>query len=297
MKISAILLCLCLFFSSCSAIDGYGEPEDRYIVSAIGFDQDGETLTVSVQIVDGSEFFVRTGRGESARGAMAHITGADSRRLEISHCALIVIGDGVEGETLADIFEYCRRNKDVTVGVKLSAAHNAEELMRAVDGYELLGAVRDGESGFGFVGGSRFYEIEGERSAGNAYRLPYFENEGETFTLSGLKFFKNDKSLVKLDRSESAYYMMLKGELEGGCVDVSGDSLYLGACRAEYDLDGESLFVLCTLEARSEITDEDKKEMAERAEKLYEQLYLRYGDLFGFGEIKEIRVECRVKER
>ena len=136
--ILSMIVVLC--FASCSSISGYSEPEDRYIVSAIGFDYVGGALEASVQIVgdEGKENLIRSGRGENVRQAMGHIEGADSRQLEISHCALILIGDSVEKKDLSDIFEYCRKNNDITVGVKVASAHNAKELLSLEDGYELL---------------------------------------------------------------------------------------------------------------------------------------------------------------
>ena len=132
MKIRSFLLVFlflsCFFLFSCSSISGYSEPEDRYIVSAIGFDYSSGMLEASVQIVgdEGEENLIRSGFGESVRQAMGHIEGADSRQLEISHCALILIGDSIGKDTLAEIFDYCRKNNDITVGVKVAAAHSAK---------------------------------------------------------------------------------------------------------------------------------------------------------------------------
>ena len=295
----AILLLCCVFLSSCSLVEGYGEPEDRYMVSAIGFDRSGDSIEVVVQIIDGEEILVRRGAGDSARQAMAHIEGADEKQLEISHCALIVIGDRVNGDSLADIFEFCRKNSDITVGVKVVSAYNAAELL-AADGYRLLGAVRDDDSGVGFTAKSRFYEIEDIRDGGEAYHLPYFVSDGGTYTVSGLKIYKNDEALVRLDRSESAYYMMLKGELYGGSVDVEidgkSDSVYLRRCNTRREIKNDTLYIKCNLEANERLLpyDTERLEIAlsVEAKKLYGELYSRYGDI-GFGK-GEIEVECKI---
>lgn len=306
-KLFAVLMLLCLCLSSCSFVSGYSEPEDRYIVSAMGFDKEGNTLEVSVKIVGKEKDLLRSGKGESVRGAMAHIEGADAKQLEISHCALIIIGDGVDSEALAEIFGYCRENNDITVGVKVAAAHSAKEILSLdADGYELLGAVRDGADGVGFASGSRFYEIEDVRASGGeaVYHLPYFETDGETYTVSGLKIFKKDTGVVRLDRSESAYYMMIKGELFGGSADIEyggkKDSVYLGKSKTEYRTEGDKLYVSCDININGELlpTDKEKTEkaMSREASRLVSELYSRYGDLFGFGEDKEIFVECKLKE-
>ncbi len=301
-KLFAVLMLLCLCLSSCSFVSGYSEPEDRYIVSAIGFDKEGDTLEVSVQIVGKEGNLLRSGKGERVRGAMAHIEGADAKQLEISHCAIIIIGDGIDSESLSEIFGYCRENNDITVGVKVAAAHRAKDILSLdADGYELLGAVRDGADGVGFAGGSRFYEIEDTRAV---YHLPYFETDGETYTVSGLKIFKKDAGIVKLDRSESAYYMMIKGELFGGSADIEygekKDSVFLGKCKTEYKTEGDKLYVSCDIKVNGELLPADRekteKAMSMEASRLVSELYSRYGDLFGFGDDKEIFVECKLKE-
>ena len=294
-----VLLC-CLFLSSCSFVSGYGEPEDRYMVSAMGFDKSGDLIEVSVQIIDGEEILLRRGVGDSARQAMAHIEGADERQLEISHCALIVIGDRVSGDSLADIFDFCRKNSDITVGVKMVSAYNAGELL-STDGYRFLGAVRDDDSGVGFTAKSRFYEIEDIRESGDAYHLPCFVSDGGTYTVSGLKIYKNDDALVRLDRSESAYYMMLKGELYGGSVDVEidgkSDSVYLRKCNTRREIKDDTLYIKCNLEVNERLLSYDAEVIEEalsgEAQKLYYELYRRYGDIFGFGK-GEIDVECKI---
>lgn len=291
-----LLFATCLFLFSCSAIPGYSEPEDRYIVSAMGFDIKDGALAVSVQIVDGEEIMVRTGKGESVWQAMAHIEGADARQLEISHCALILIGDSLGESEIKEVLDYCRKNNDIAVGVKVGATRDTFELLSlGADGYELLGAIRDGGDGLGFTGGSRFYEIEDIRSANGTpvYHLPYFSC-GESYTVSGLKLYKSDVPLVRLDSSESAYYMMIKGELVGGSVDyeINGreDSLFIRKCKTEYKREGERVYVTCRLYATGNDIEKAATSCTERAQGLCRELCERYGDVFGFSG--EIFVKC-----
>ena len=304
-RLFSCLLLLSLCLSSCSFVSGYSEPEDRYIVAAMGFDMIEGFLEVSVQIVGRDEILIRTGRGENARAAMSHIVGADGRQLEISHCALIIVGDGVVGSSLSDVFDYCRKNNDITVGVKVAAAYNAREILSlGVDGYELLGAVRDGIGGVGFAQGSRFYEIDEVRSEGGVYHLPYFETDGDIYTVSGLRLLDEGGVNVKLDRSESAYYMMIKGELKGGSMDVEyggkKESVYLGGSKTEYRSEGDRTYVSCSLKVNGELLFADKKKVEEaitqEASRFFEELCSRYGDVFGFGEDKTVVIKCRLKE-
>lgn len=298
--LSVLAILACLILVSCSAIPGYSEPEDRFIVSALGFDVIDGAMRVSAQIVagEGEPERVCVGKGESVEQAMAHIEGADAKQLETSHCALILIGDSVEKEALAEILDYCRRNDDITIGAKVASAHDAGALLslEGADGYELLGALRESSDGAGFAGGSRFYEIEEIRASkkeGAVYHLPYFSADGEIYTVAGLKIFKDDGAVVRLDRSESAYYMMIKDEFDGGSADFEyngrQDSVYVRGCKTDYKTDGEGFYVTCHLDVNSELLgelDRDKVMTAcsERAQRLCRELTERYGDIFGFNE-------------
>ena len=302
MKIKAIfsfiILSFCVCLSSCT-VTGYSEPEDRYIVSAMGFDRVDGAIEVSVQIVGEGEYpFVRYGRGESVGGAVGHIEGADAKQLEISHCALIVLGDGLSAEDRSEIFDYCRKSKDITVGVKMAAAHNASELMETADGYLLLGAIRDGSDGLGFTGGCRFYEIEEKRMEGGVYHLPYFSVDGDTYSVSGLRLYRGDVGLVSLDRSESAYYMMIRGELSGGALDVEIDgkqtSLYVIKSKTERSEKEGDLYLTVTLDVKGE-DDGAASAIKSSAERLCGQLTDRYGSLFG--EYNDIFFEIRLEVR
>ena len=279
---------------------GYSEPEDRYIVSAIGFDVVEGAMAVSVQIACGESSRVCRGVGESVWQAMAHIEGADARQLEISHCALIIVGDSLGAGEIGEVLDYCRKNNDITVGAKVASARDAFALLSlGADGYELLGAIRDGYDGVGFVGGSRFYEIEEIRSAQGAcvYHLPYFVVDVESYTVSGLKIFKSDAPIVKLDRSESAYYMMIKGELDGGSIDYELDgraeSLFVRKSKTEYKKDGERLYVTCNIYATGNDPEKASAALTERAQRLCRELSERYGEIFGLSG--DIAIKCVVE--
>lgn len=287
------------FLFSCSSISGYSEPEDRYIVSAMGFDVVDGALAVSVQIMDKDSTRVCRGLGESVWQAMAHIEGADARQLEISHCALILIGDTLGAGEISEVLDYCRKNNDITVGVKVASARDTHALLSlGYDGYELLGAIRDGYDGVGFTGGSRFYEIEEIRSSQSVpvYHLPYFFTVGEGYTVSGLKLFKGDSPILRLDSSESAYYMMIKGELVGGSLDYEMDgreeSLFVRRCRTEYRRDGDKAYVSCKIYAVGNEVEKASAACSERAQRLCRELVERYGDIFGLSG--EIVVECEI---
>ena len=107
-----------------------------------------------------------------------------------------------------------------------------------------------------------------------------------------------------LDRSESAYYMMIKGELRGGVADIEldgkEDSVYVAQGKTKQKNEEKNIYLICSLEVNRELMGDDADKimtaLSRSAEKLCRELTGRYGDVFGFGDDKEIFVECRLKK-
>ena len=288
--LGAAVLCT-LFLCSCASVYGYGEPEDKLTVSALGFDGDGESISVVARSAVDERIFI--GEGESVDGAMSHIKGADEKGLELSHLALVVVGDGIGDTEMKEILDFCLRNGDVSVGVSFAAAHSARELLSSPegDGSRLASAIREGKDGSGYTKGCRFYEIGNAiLDKGEGYHLPYFSPWEGGYTLDGLKVYTSRGSSVRLDRSESAYYMMVKGLFDGGAVDLEYGgreySVFVSGCKTvRREEEGKSL-IECHLgfnELRVPIDDVDGmlSECSRRATELCRRLFDHYGDVFG----------------
>lgn len=301
---AAALAIFGIFLVSCSFIPGYTEPEDQYMISALGFDEEGDELVVSAQTSseEGKVLAVYRGRGDSIEYAMAHLEGTDAKRIELGHCGAVVIGESVSAERLREILDYCRRNDDVTVSAGLGTAHNAFELLSREDasGYAIMRAMRKGEDGNGISEGGRLYSaldvlFSGKR--GGVFALPYFALDEEAWSLWGLRLFRNCERLTLLDRSESVIYTMVSGSFGSGMADVVVDSVRYSAlfrsCKRKVCLDGDVISVRCKLLLDSEIRppiDEKTltRAMSESAGELCRQLMERYGDVFGIADAMDI---------
>ena len=292
---SCVSVTVCLFLMSCSSVYGYSEPEDRYTVSALGFDYENGVFTASARMVaeDRSEVKVFSGSGESVGYAMSHIKGADAKQLELSHLAAVIVGEGINDDALSDILDYCKGNDDITVGIRLASAHRASELLslEEADGYTLTGALRDGKDGSGFTGGSRFYEVENDRLADRARavcHLPYFAVDSEGYYLDGLKIYTANGAIARLDRTESAYYMILRDEFSGGPLDFEYDdkanSTFVRSVKTSYGYEDGRVDIVCELDydqksVAGNDSDEIMRACSGYAESLCRELFSRYGDV------------------
>ncbi|MCI6502383.1 MAG: hypothetical protein MSA49_04025 [Clostridia bacterium] len=294
-------MALALFLSGCSAIPGYTEPEDQYIVSALGFDvRDGFlSVTARVDRADGAKPLVFEGQGKNVEYAISHLGGSDEKRLETGHCALLVIGAGVTPSYLAEILSYCGRNDNITVAAHVAAAFDAGALLRTESGsgYRLIGALRAKGDGTGLGEESRFYEIEEARATKGSFALPYFYISEEETGLFGLKVYADDAETCILDRRESAFFRILCGKFRQGRIDYDTKhgigSAHVLFCRTQFSAEPSDNGILrigvwCDLwlDGKQPMTGEEDVEtlsatLAGEMQTLYQQLASRYGDVFG----------------
>lgn len=303
---SALILCAAMLVS-CASVYGYSEPEEKYTVSALGFDKEGKVFSVTARVAGENEAEkepkVFLGAGESVSAAMAHIKGADEKGLELSHLAAVVVGDSIGDGEMSEIFDFCRKNGDVAVGVSFAATYSAGELISSPewDGFGLTGALRSGKGGSGYAIGCRFYEIENARlDRRESYRLPYFSEWESGYTLDGLKIYTPRGETVRLDRSESAYYMMVLGLFEGGAVDLEYKgreySIFVSDCKTSRRTEEDRTVVECRLDLNPRrLPAEDTGGLLEgcsaRATELFRRLTERYGETLGFETAGDIFIK------
>ena len=296
---SVVFIMLLVFLSGCSSVGGYTEPEEVATVSAIGIDLTGSGVNISMQIALGGEkkTQVINGEGERVEFALSHLSGVGHKRRELSHCAIIAIGDGVEEEMLEEVFQLCRENDDLPDSVLMIATHNALELLSLEDalGYDLAATMKPSEDRHGLFSKNRFYELDSEQNGG-AIALPFFSvNDGE-YDIHGLKLYMDMKEKVLLDRGESGMFLIARGIFTSGQIDYEskGRILSVGIAKAivKQRKEGGEITVSCLLIPEQPLSSENAEEiessLKKGAEKMADELYSKYGDVFGMGNFRYI---------
>ena len=288
------LMSILIVFAAVLSLSGcggyYTEPEDTVTVSAMGFDLSESGVRVSLQsVTDGKSTDIISGEGESVSFALAHLSG--EKPTELSHCALIVIGDGMGKERLTEIFELCREKREIGDTVLIAATHDAKALLSldGAVGYDVVGSMRAHPESAGLFSKNRFYELWSEYS--DVMALPYFHVSEDSYTLGGLKIYRGLNETVLLDRREGALYLMAKGIFTSGSLDfLDGDiarSVPIKRAVTTYET-GRRLTVSCVLTADVPLSHEEKEALvrscSEGSAELYNRLSELYGNLFGFSE-------------
>ena len=303
-----VLSLVLLMPTGCGRMGGYTEPEEIAVVSAMGFDSAEHGVRVSVQTVDGSGNAPKVidGEGESIDLALSSIYSDGSKRLELTHCALLVLGDGLDGGTISEIYELCRRSDEISDAVLMVGAHEAYPLLSLENaaGYDVASAMRSYPEGAGLFSKNRFYEIisaeKTDRGAGVA-ALPYFYVSEDKYSLWGLKLYRGHEEKVLLDRRESALYLMMRGIFTSGSVEYFGGgrvkTASLDGCRTDLSRINEGI-ITCRLTLGEDMSENERNALLSSCRgggtELYRMLSERYGDLFGYGE-KKLKIYFEVE--
>jgi hypothetical protein len=181
--------------SSCSMIPGYAEPEDQAVVTAIGFDVDGELLTVTVQLSEagGEEIRAISGTGRSIDAAISAISASETRTLEVSHLAIVALGRGVDRSWFEGIVDFCKRNEEIPISAMLVSTSDARALLSLPDtsGYKLTGIITSERESSSLGVEARLYKVLNTiLSDDPVFFLPHFAANGDGFELYGGKIFR-----------------------------------------------------------------------------------------------------------
>lgn len=138
----------------------------EYLVSSIGFDSDGREYNVSFEaIIINSEnteqaLKVLKGKGKTIDEAVKEIDRQCTQPLLLSHCGVIIIGDGITKKQFSDIKSYCYSSDPITLSAFFIKSKNAQQLLSAKPlssacvGYDIMGLLKQNKQYK-----NRFFEV------------------------------------------------------------------------------------------------------------------------------------------
>ena len=223
-------LCLC----SCSQ---YTEPEQVYLVSAMGFDgvEDEIRVTVEIPVIGESGSSQQktmrfTQTGEDVRRALRRMESGLSRELIFSHCALAALGETLSKEQMQEIFAFAGTGEGIPLAAEAVVCGDAEKLL-GVDGfsgiamgYEIHQILERERQRMGAKMPCGIYELRGMATPDAPIALPRFEvveeKEGESVRLAGMDVLRPDGAPFRMTLDECVPYAIL--------TDTFGESMENG---------------------------------------------------------------------
>ena len=235
---------VCLL-SSCSG----REPESRYPVTAAAFDFADGSLRLTLELMisaDGGGKSDMTptcfvGRGDSFSSAMVDAAQSVGRDITFDHMAIAILGEGLEGSSLADAISFCAEIEGVTPALELVCAEDGGRLLtEAVKGgsalaYEITAALNSKASS-AYTDGCRLADVSDRRLKELLWAIPKLALEAESKDQQqvkrvGLTIYTGDRILETLTGEQSLIWRMLEGYSVSGNVRFGETDFELAGAR------------------------------------------------------------------
>ncbi len=226
-----LILTLALSLCGCTLRANGAEKGQHFLVSALGFDQSGETLTVYIEAVtvnsesadSDKKLTLIEGDGKSFDAALDSALKKSVRPFMFSHCGTVVFGDNISQKNYRNIYKFLYNKDEINLSLRFVTAKSAKELLTQKTiasiavGYDLTDALARQEAFSGTNFKNHFYELEGSRRAAvNVYSLPRFEVAEENYFIGGVTVYKNDSPVIQFDEKQSfVYHLLTKRQKKG----------------------------------------------------------------------------------
>ena len=300
MKLRLLKLCLIVTFvaavlGGCTHFGKYSEPNDRRLISVMGFDSVGEKIRVVAEALEWSENegtkpYLIAADGDTVHEGLSRLSAKSSRALSFTHCSALILGEDLTPQQIDDILKYCADEKKISLSAKVISTSKAEELLSLTTdtavstGFEISDITDQTAEKFGYAGHTALYEIITARMQTlNAYALPYFDEKDEKPSLQGLRVYVNDKHIAILNGEQSLSYAVLRNVFDGGEFFYKGRGYHLNSASVKIKADFENDMLLLEIFISS---DPKNQELSLSVRELVNSFNT---DIFGIANVIEAR--------
>lgn len=296
----AVLLNLSVL-SGCTISKSFTPLAHEYLVSALGFDMADDKFYITIESVvvnsEDSEAEKRnellSGKGDSLKSAIKNATDKSTQPLELSHCAVAVIGKSVSDDYFQEICEYIYNEKEITLSIGFVSCENAagllssETLSSVAVGYDIIGMQQTYSRLSGIDFKNRFYEIESvRRKEINAFTLPFFKVKSDSYYIDGITAFKDDLPVMNIDNSLLSVYAIASDTQGTGKIFLENNEYSAESVNTVCHLKNKSLpEIELVVNIKSNFNKKDKALLETEIKNLFEKSQEEKADIFGIGNI------------
>ena len=225
------------------------ETNQKYIVSAIGFDNIDNSIKVSLETLivnsetenDQQEVQILSGSGVTVDAALEEVGKSLAKPLLLSHCGILVFGETLMPEQIDEICDYCFQKNEITLSVYVVSTKDSVELLNCKPlssvavGYDVIGLIEEQSNRTGLNYKNRYYEVEaGRERVENIFTAAIIKVEQEKFKIDGTNIYVDDRSAAVIDNHQSIIYSMVTGTFSKGYVEVDGVKHRISSSKAKY---------------------------------------------------------------
>ena len=320
-KLLCLFLCaaISLSLSGCGYRQALSRSGAEYIISAIGFDQTANNLTVILEavIVNSEDTAAEKktqllrGQGSTIEEALENVMLSSTEPIMLSHLGAAVIGEAVTASSFKEICQWFYNDKDTTLATFFVVAENAEALLSCETvssiavGYDIVGLLEQMSSETGNILKNRFYQIEAlQAKASKTVALPFLAVTDNAVSLNGLQIYSNLSPKIRLGVKEMFLLALACDNQSRGFVTLSSKGLNITSACTKYKLMQAERQINMNITLKSERDEIPKTEITEGIEALFKKGLEAETDIFSFRDIlhteegKEIDInnlELRVK--
>lgn len=299
--IAVILAVVVLSFSGCRGkTSDYEEPENRLYISALGFDRSGEKIRVCAEAISikdnatGDEYAIKhyEGEGDSVESAMHQITKNLVPAVNLSHCALVVLGENMLGEYLNEFILYCFEDREITQSIQLISSDNAKELLQHNKentkpiGFQISDFLSEDTDGTGMNKSSTLISVMNNREKEeDFFALPYFTVENKTYLFSGARVYKGGFPVCELDRTEMQLLKIAENKFRGGEIMIETEpqsrvfNIVSAKSSAAFE-DGEEFKYRLSIKIKTDNANKSTEEIGDKIQKDIKGLIIKMRDNF-----------------
>ena len=304
-KVVAVLLSFILILPLCGCSFKVNSLEKglEALVSAIGFNQQGdvfsiyiETVTVNSESSEADKKLTRTeGNGKNLADAYNDACRKTVRPFMFSHCAVAILGDGITAKRTREICRFLYNKDEINLALRFLYTDSPKELLSCETvasvavGYDLVDALDRQSDYSGTIFKNRFYEVEAVRKkAINIFTLPEFTVKNKAYEKTGSVIFRNDEPIMWLDEEETFIYSIAAGTQRNGTVLLNGKEYSIKKLETEHKFSMDKR-LQTKLDINIELKGDGrpKSDIAASVSELFINSKLKGADIFLFGEIIE----------
>lgn len=225
--------------SGCGVRSDYIEPEDRLIVTAIGIDEIGGEIMLTVETADvvsntNEDIYnakVQYAKGGNFKTALNRIAYESYGKLIFSQCPVALIGKTTSQKSIEEFLDFCVEEYEISFSLSLAACDNAYDILNSNEskdkliGYEVFKLLKFGKTSTGITGGdslARILNLNGEKVS---YKIPRLSLTDSDIKISGCTLYEDNERLYDLGLEDTQLIFAVNGEL-GNCVfNIGGENL------------------------------------------------------------------------